>query len=67
MKICEQYDLGGQHKSYAAAQQAYVARGALYLLCLLPALFFGACAGRGAERRPGAGHGFAHIKVTTRP
>ena len=26
------YDLGGQHKSYAAAQQAYVARGALYLL-----------------------------------
>jgi len=26
------YDLGGQHKSYAAAQQAYVASGALYLL-----------------------------------
>eukprot|EP00964_Phaeocystis_antarctica_P022341 scaffold12388_cov53-Phaeocystis_antarctica.AAC.1 len=26
------YDLGGQYKSYAAAQQAYVARGALYLL-----------------------------------
>jgi len=25
------YDLGGQYKSYAAAQQAYVARGALYL------------------------------------
>ena len=28
------YDLGGQHKSYAAAQQAYVASGALYLLIL---------------------------------
>ena len=26
------YDLGGQQKSYAAAQQAYVAPGALYLL-----------------------------------
>ena len=26
------YDLGGQQKSYAAAQQAYIAPGALYLL-----------------------------------